>query len=40
MVEVVNHSAEPDGSFKRYLLRVDARCGRSGPMEPSASRSY
>jgi len=26
MVRVVNSTAEPDGSFKRYNIRVDPRC--------------
>ncbi len=26
MLEVVNGTREPDGSFKRYALRVDPKC--------------
>jgi hypothetical protein len=45
MVEVVNHSAEPDGSFKRYLLRVDPRLrpiradGSFGEPQPPTARN-
>jgi hypothetical protein len=45
MVEVVNHSAEPYGSFKRYLLRVDPRLrpiradGSCGEPQPPTVRN-
>ena len=45
MVEVVNHTPEPDGSHKHHFLRVDPQLrpllseGELGPPQPLTARN-